>query len=421
MIRCFAKTRIDEKIAEYIHGILSEIGGTISANVLIIIISLMTAVSAANILGPHKRGELAFAIVFVALISSLADIGINQAVPYYASRNPGQYGEILGTFIVLAFVQGVAASLIGWLFLLLKGQHNSSAAIYLISVPFSLITTCTASFFMGSDRLKEFNIIRTAQASSVFFGLILCLFWVNTTMVNLLAITIIIIIIFCLMALALANQVTRIKEWKLSFTFAKKYYSYGIKSYLGNLCWLINSKIDQLMITNFLSFSALGIYATAVSYAGVIFSFLGAFAMVAFAKAASVPPSQGMKVVFKYLKMSMIFGIPTTVMIAIIAPIVFPIAFGKIFIKGVIPAVILTFGGCILGINYILSNGLRALNYPLKPSGAEACGLIVSILGLWLLLPIWGIIGAAVVSLVSYIVTMVVLIAFIKKIQVKNA
>ena len=52
--------------------------------------------------------------------------------------------------------------------------------------------------------------------------------------------------------------------------------------------------------------------------------------------------------------------------------------------------------------NYVLSDGLRGLGYPLIPSIAETIGVVVVIAGLSTLLPQYGILGAAGVSVFSY-------------------
>ena len=65
-----------------------------------------------------------------------------------------------------------------------------------------------------------------------------------------------------------------------------------------------------------------------------------------------------------------------------------------------------------LGINFTLSNGLRIRNQPLRPSIAEAVGVVVSITGLIYVLPRTGIVGAAIVSLLSYVTVFGILLLF---------
>lgn len=70
----------------------------------------------------------------------------------------------------------------------------------------------------------------------------------------------------------------------------------------------------------------------------------------------------------------------------------------------------------LLGSNYILSDGIRGLGHPLIPSAAEVIGVIVTVAGLIILLPRYGLTGAASASIISYAATLFVLLAGIRKV-----
>ena len=69
--------------------------------------------------------------------------------------------------------------------------------------------------------------------------------------------------------------------------WVKRLLGYGLKSYGGSLSWIVNACIDQFVMSVFVSLENLGYYAVAVSYAGVLFPVLSAFAMVLFPSVAS--------------------------------------------------------------------------------------------------------------------------------------
>jgi Na+-driven multidrug efflux pump len=63
----------------------------------------------------------------------------------------------------------------------------------------------------------------------------------------------------------------------------------------------------------------------------------------------------------------------------------------------------------LLGCIYILSDALRGLGYPLIRSLAEIVGLCVTVVGLLIALPLYGINGAAWVSVIAYSVVVAIL------------
>ena len=75
----------------------------------------------------------------------------------------------------------------------------------------------------------------------------------------------------------------------------------------------------------------------------------------------------------------------------------------------------LTGGAVFLGLNLILSNGLRTRNRPIQTPLAEAPGLSVSLVGPPLALPRLGIIGTAFVPALGYMTTFAALRRFTRR------
>ena len=400
-------------LAAWFLSILADVKQTAFANVLTIAVSFATSVLAARMLGPAQRGELAAAVVYVALASSVADGGMNQAVPYFAARQKSQASAVLGTTCAIALCFGSVVALVTHLLLSWGGFEQRAVSIYLPSIPFGLLTTHLAGYMYGGDMLTRFNVVRVLQAALLLVALILAAavrrpeVWMVLTFA-----------VSSSVALAIATVVTlgrrvSVSEWSIDVGMAKSLLSYAVQSYIGNLCWLFNSRLDQLVMSVVLSSAALGIYATAVSYAGVVFSFFSVFGMLAFAKASAgdgddEPRVRG--IVRHYMVVSLITGVPTAAAMALAAPFLYPVLFGREFQAGVGSAMILCAGGVLLGLNFILSNGLRIRNQPLRPSIAEAIGVVVASGGLFYALPRFGIAGAAVVSVLSYAIVFAVLL-----------
>ncbi|MCA9334673.1 polysaccharide biosynthesis C-terminal domain-containing protein, partial [Candidatus Saccharibacteria bacterium] len=96
-------------------------------------------------------------------------------------------------------------------------------------------------------------------------------------------------------------------------------------------------------------------------------------------------------------------------LLALVSPLLLPLLFGIEFRDAVLPAIILLIAIVILGFNYVLSDGLRGLGYPGTTSIAELAGAMTTVIGLVLFLPLLGIYGAAVVSVLSYAIVALVL------------
>ena len=393
-------------LASRLLSIVADVRQTASSNLLIILVSFGASVLAARLLGPEQRGALAAAVVYVTLASAIADAGLNQAVPYFAARHKPDAAAVLGTTCMLALVLGGVAAAAAYGLLVFYRVDSHGVLFYLPSVPFSLLTTHLAAFMYGGGMLTQFNIVRVLQSALLLVALTVAALLGRPDVTVVLIAAVVLSVVLTAAAALMLGRYMPFREWTIDARIASGLLRYAVQSYLGNLCWLFNSRLDQLVMSLVLPAASLGIYATAVSYAGVVFSFFSAFAMLAFAKASAVDghaEDEIRAIIRHYARVSWLTGVPTAFAVAAAAPWLYPVLFGSDFEAGVAPAMILCAGSVFLGINYTLSNGMRIRNQPLRPSIAEAVGVVVSITGLIYVLPRTGIVGAAIVSLLSYV------------------
>lgn len=95
----------------------------------------------------------------------------------------------------------------------------------------------------------------------------------------------------------------------------------------------------------------------------------------------------------------------TSLVSAAITPIAIPALFGENFAGAIYPAIVLCFATSVYGWNYIVEEGLRGMGAPKAAMIAEAAGLTVTIIALILIVPHYGLVGAALSSLIGYVVT----------------
>jgi O-antigen/teichoic acid export membrane protein len=88
--------------------------------------------------------------------------------------------------------------------------------------------------------------------------------------------------------------------------------------------------------------------------------------------------------------------------LALAAPYLFPLVFGERFRSALVVTEILILANAVLAVNVMAVHALRGLGRPLKATKGDVVGMAVTVAGLIYALPRWGIVGAGVVSLISY-------------------
>lgn len=392
---------------------------TAGSNFSIALFGAVGGILAARILGSEGRGELAAAVVWAGIVQVVVSVGLPQALTYCVADDPAKIGLVLMATLVLLVVQSISALAIGQFALVALLARFQPAAVrsvqvYLFSVPFSLLTTYITTMAQGLKQFDLFNAPRVA--SSMVYAIAL----VSAPILGIHgARQVVLVLLGIQIAVALTSLVwfwVRIRprghfEWQ----FARELLRYGLKSYLGNLSWMANARLDQFVMSAFVELQALGYYAVAVSYATVLFPLSGAFAMIVFPNVVGSERSLALDKISRIFKLNLALSGASALVLGLLAPVLLPLLFGTEFYPSVGLARILLGGIVLLGCNYVLSDGLRGMGFPLLPSVAEALGFAVTVGGLLLLLPSLGILGAAWVSVFSYGMAFVVLSLAIRR------
>jgi O-antigen/teichoic acid export membrane protein len=93
----------------------------------------------------------------------------------------------------------------------------------------------------------------------------------------------------------------------------------------------------------------------------------------------------------------------------VVSPFLIRRVFGSAFEGSILACRILLPGALMIGLNQVLYNGSCALGRPGLPSIAEGASMAITAAGLYLLVPHYGYVGAAIVSSAAYTVSFLVM------------
>jgi O-antigen/teichoic acid export membrane protein len=400
-------------------GTIRDLFSTAGIGFAVTLLGSVGGIVAARLLGPEGRGELAAAVVWASILTALASLGLPQALTYHVARTPEAVGQIFSTTLALTVVQSGVVLIVGYLVsaaLLAHAQLKilATVRIYLLSIPFSLLTGYLSTMAQGLKRFGLFNLLRLASTVGYVSALVLAaiigfhqaqpLIWLLLGVQVLM--TVIALLLFCL-------QVR--PKGGLSYDRAHELLSYGLKSYWGNLSWMANVRLDQFLMSSLIGMRELGQYAVAVSYGTAIFPLSASFAIVLFPRIAGDTSGQALQKIKKALRYNLIISGSAALFFGLLSPWLLPGLFGRDYRTAVRPAILLLSATVLLGCNYVLSDGMRGLGAPLVASFAEMLAVGITLIALLVLLPSMGIIGAALASIMAYGAVFLVLIIKIRR------
>lgn len=387
---------------------------TIAVNGVIGVVGLTTGALVARLLGPVGRGELQAIQLWPVCIAMLAALGIPEAVVYWVARHHNRAGAYLTTAVVIVALSGTCFAA-GAYFALPHLLYRQSPEVirlsrwYLLYVPIYGISTASLFVFRPIN-LRSWNFWRMAPP----FGWLLTLCYARFTshaQPGFIALSYVVVSAGILFAQIAHNMLVVSAPFYFVTSAAAKLVRFGLPNVLTNFSALLNLRLDQMLIAAVFPNAALGLYVAAVAWGGISNPVLYGLGTVLFPRVALLQDRVVQIAAFAGAVRSAIL-IAFTLLIPLIAftPIGFRLLFGERFTAGIPAAVILIVAGTVAGLNLVVEEGLRGLGHPGVVMRAEFCGLIVTAALLAALLKPFGIIGAAIASLISYTVVSIALL-----------
>jgi O-antigen/teichoic acid export membrane protein len=380
------------------------VAGALATNVAVMGLGVAASIAAARILGPTGRGELAALLTWAALAGALVQLGLPQALTYFAARHPEATLDVARSGARLMVWQFAALGVVSLGCSATLGrfvpQLGGIAPAILMLVPPTLLCTYVAAVLQGAASPTDWNASRLLGALPYPVAVVTA--WGardhSPAAIVLLAGTLGWVAALVGVALLLARSSRR----RGASVECAALAGFGLRSHWGNLAWLANARMDQLIMSLALPLASLGHYAVAVSVASVLTPIPSAFANVVLGRVARAERSDARRELRQALHGTAILTAGLAVAAGGTTPWLLPLFFGAAFGPAVPATLILLPATVLLGLNYVMSDALRGAGRPGTVSSCEAIGSVVTVGGLLLMVPRFGIVGAAITSLVAY-------------------
>ena len=380
---------------------------TLTTQVGIQSIGLVTGILVARFLGPEGRGELAAVVVWVSMIAYLGNLGLPAASAYAAARDPGRVRTLMGNGFVAMLMQWpllVVAGLLAFGYALgaYTEQTQQLAITYLcLYIPLNLLTLYANATQQGLGRYADFNAVRLCVPVSYLIGLSV-LVWADCfTVAGVLAANLFSNFTTLLLAFGLLLPRARAaagRRW-IDLPALKRDLRYGFSAHIGMLQPFTGLQIDVLLLTLLLPAHDLGLYMAALAGAGLIRAQGVALGMVAMPEIARRKERAGqLRAVLRYASFTALLGGATAIILAWWAKPLVALVYGDAFSGAAGALQLLALGALAASLNRILADGLRGMGRPFSGTAAELVSLAVGVPAILVLAPSWGAEGAALAS-----------------------
>ncbi len=383
---------------------------TSGAEGVLVVSGIVTGILTARLLMPAGKGALTAVLLWPNLFASFASLGTGHGVIYYAGKSEERLGELVGGLLGLALLQGLVVAAAGWVTIpwILSEYSDSTIAVtrlMFVWVPFARIYSYNLRVLHGIGEFRIWNVVRVGRR--VLYAFAILLLWgfeivsVKTVVWGYLASEGLGVLVG---SYAVAREIDGVR---FDLDLIRGLLGYGLKNFLASLTQKGNKRLDQALMSAWLAPEALGLYRVAVSTTKILTPLSAGFKKILISDVSRAGDEEDTDAMIgeSFRAALPVLGL-AALAAAVLMPVAVPLMFGTDYQASVWSAMILCVAGGIWGLKQILFNGARGQGKPEIPFYCELAGLVITGVALVVLLPVWGIEGAAVASLLAYATSM---------------
>ncbi|MAD02213.1 MAG: hypothetical protein CMK65_01110 [Pseudoalteromonas sp.] len=379
------------------------------SNLILVFSSLATGILTARLLGPEGRGELFLLIQITSLGGLIICCGLGPSYQYHLKKGLFDKTQILSHIlvqlilgcglIVFLFIFGEPL----WTFVANKPIDDDirfwACVALMINVMINFYTYVLMSM-EGGIKLNSIFGVASSLGNMVFLGLLVWLFELGVFGA---------IVAYCLsISLKVLPVLPKIfsgvwRDIRLRWLgISKPLYKYGFSAFLSNLMVSTVFRIDVFILSALSGVKAVGIYSIAVAFAEMALMVPRSVGMALFAHLPDKPIEEQIEIIKRSSSTVFLLALISGLGLLVMSYPLVMILMGDDYIDAVLPLCLLVPGVVAMSVNFVFSNFFSASGRPIIGVYCFASGLVANVLLCYLLIPIYGVAGAALASTLAY-------------------
>ena len=391
------------------------------SNALSLVLAIGTSIFLTRALGVQGRGEFALFTASTGVLALFLGWGLDSAIRYFVAQKKldlsamaaslGAYLVVLGP--ILFFLIHLNDTRLANELLLPRSIQTGTVEVLLVATVVANIGfAAVSSMLAGTMDFKPLNILSVALAftSFVAYGVL----WFAKELGWFEVDTVLILVVHFILAASNLGALGLIVRQRLSIRLPSplvkrstliRMVRYGSIAYLATLLQFLNYRVDYWIVQHFRGDEALGLYSLASSLAMMLWMLPRAAASVLLPATAAGNAEATAAHAARMARVSVAAGLVLAAPLVPLASWWIGVLFGEEFTQSATPFVILLVGCIPFIATIVLAGSLAGINRLDVNLRASGIGLIVTVVLDILLIPTWGLEGAAVASATSYLVT----------------
>ena len=377
-------------------------------------------------LGAAGRGDYALFVLSTTLAASIGTLGMGLGSIYYVGKSKHAVRVLLGNSQFLVLVAGaLAIAVLLAVGLTLGAQgflEGDSYWLYLLAFPAVLEFLLVTALLVGQERFVGLNAAQLSQTLLLLAGATTLLALDEMTIFSVLAVWSGSFVVASAVALAFVG----FESWSAraalqpGWSALSDQVRLGVPGQAGNVLQYLNYRLDQFLVRAIRTRAEVGVYSVAVGLSESVWWIANAVSLALLPRLTRMDPERATEVTPIACRNTLLVSAAGAAVLAALAQVAVKPVFGSDFGEApqamaiLMPGIVALSGTKVVS-SYIFSQGRVALN---SLVALLTLGVTLSLDAV--LIPEYGVDGAAAASSVAYTSSMVLTLYFYRRISSRN-
>ncbi|OHA63478.1 MAG: hypothetical protein A2748_03425 [Candidatus Wildermuthbacteria bacterium RIFCSPHIGHO2_01_FULL_45_20] len=373
--------------------------------------------------GTEGRGVYSILFQLITIGIVMGEFGLSVANIYFLARKDYSISTLFWNSLIIGFLFGVGVTLFIW-FLVLQAPFlfpdipQSFLLIVSLVIPLHLVGYLALALLLGVQRIFQYNVAQLILnfVSATSFFIFLPLFPTFYTILLLLIARSLLWFVVPMIFLSPFWKEIGIQKGLHLLAFKKSVF-YGVKIYIGSIAQYLSYRLDIFFINFFLGAKEVGIYSIFIVLGEALFFGTRSIAPLLLSKASTQETKNHERIALISCRIVFAFTFAEVFLLALIAEPLVRLFFGDEVGSRISTLIILLPGILFFSITHLLVSYAAGRGYPHYMSFAATFSLVLIIILDLILIPRWGIEGAALGATIAYTATAGLMVFFFRKIS----
>lgn len=373
-----------------------------------IVSAIFVSIYVARYLGPEQFGVLSYALAIVAIFMAVSRLGMESILVRDLAKYPQQAKAYMSTAFGLMMIAAIAGLVIlSTLIYFFESDEQTKIYIWIIATGLLFQTLLVVDYNFQAQVKAKYSSIAKSIALAISSSIKIYLVWVQA---DLQSFAVAHAFDYLIIAIMLVTMHLVQKQQGFVLGFDKQLIKPLLKSawpmVLSAVSAMLYMRIDQIMIKNMLDAHELGLYAAATKiYEGwIIIPFVISISLMpAIVKLKQSAPEKYEANMSKLFALVFWPGILVAIIASFAGAWIIQLTFGQAYINASTVLIIVMWTAAFTALGSVTARYLTVEGMEKKIAVRTFVALVINIALNWLLIPIYGIEGAAIATLMTIV------------------